>query len=419
MAAAEQWRDREPSLEEVIRRYPGVSPLVIIKTDVQRRGVDFTQAALDAVDPSRDATLYRGIYTEKQDRMPNGFLLRDGSTIITDLVRGAPPEYNGGRTPYLIDVVEGKTALTDQGRVIEELSFWPKPDYFDKTTSRGLPMWQALVARPQRVDINIYQNCDFWKEARMGCKFCSISATYHQHKDKKAEILSYEDIVESVAEVLKQPGRLRMIQLCAGTMLEGEELLDREVNQYLELLGLLGKLFTGKKILTQLIATAYNRRQLRRLYDETILTGYTADIEVLDEGLFNYICPGKAKYIGYQGWKERLYQAAEIFGPGSVNTGIVSGVELAQPEVFKTEEEALEKCLAEAEELARHGVSVAQTIFRIAPDSHFRTQKAATLDYLIAFAQGLDAQQRKYRLDVYFDDYRTCGNHPNTDLARV
>jgi hypothetical protein len=418
-ARLERWRDMEPALDEVIRRYPDVSPLVIIKTDVQRRGVTFTQAALDAVDPERDATLYRGIYTEKQDRLPNGFILRDGSTIITDLISGAHPEYNGGRTPYLVDIADGKTVLTDQGRIIEEVWYWPKPDYFDKTTSSGLPMWQALVARPQRVDINIYQNCDFWKEPGMGCKFCAIATTYHKNKDKKAEVLPYRDIVETVAEVLKQPGRLRMIQLCAGSILGGDELLDDEVKQYLELLDLLGELFTKKKILTQLIATAYNERQLRRLNDKTILTGYTADIEVLDEKLFNYICPGKAKYIGYEGWKERLYKATEIFGYGYVNTGIVSGVELIQPGGFNSEKEALEKCLAESEELARHGVSVAQTVFRIAPESYFRTQKAASLDYLIAFARGLYEQQRRYHLDVYFDDYRTCGNHPNTDLARI
>jgi hypothetical protein len=418
--ASEAWRDQEPALDEVIRKYPDVPPLVIIKTDVSRRGVDFTEAAMNAVDPERDATLYRGIYTEKQNvRLPNGFLLRDGTTIITDLVRNAPPGYNGGRTPYLIDVFDGKIVITDQGKEIEEVSYWPKPDYFDKTTTKGTPMWQTLVARPQRVDINIYQNCDFWKEPEMGCKFCAISATYHQHKEAKREFLDYQDVVETVAEVLKQPGRLRMIQLCAGSILTGDELLDDEVDQYVKLLGLLGSLFAEKKVLTQLIATAYNERQLRRLYNETILTGYTSDIEVLDENIFNYVCPGKAKYIGYEGWKNRLYTAVDIFGANAVNTGIVSGVELIQPGGFRTEEEALEKCLAQAEELARHGVSAAQTIFRVAPNSPLKRQKAASLDYLIAFARGLDKQQRKYHLEAPFDDYRTCGNHPNTDLMRT
>jgi hypothetical protein len=172
--------------------------------------------------------------------------------------------------------------------------------------------------------------------------------------------------------------------------------------------------------MVQMVATAFNERQLRRLHDETILTGYTADIEVLNEDVFNWICPGKAQYIGYQGWKDRLYKAVEIFGPGRISTGIVSGVELAQPQGFSSEEEAIEKSLSEAEDLAKHGVGICQTVYNnMAPGSALYRQKNQTLEYNIAFAKALDDLSRRYDIDFTFDDYRTCGNHPNTDLARI
>jgi hypothetical protein len=269
------------------------------------------------------------------------------------------------------------------------------------------------------MDINTYQHCDFWKEAGMGCKFCFVGATYHKNKNVKKEFVDLDDVEEAVAEALRQPGRFRMIQLCSGTVLGGNELLDDEVDRYIETLKRIEKYTGGKKIMTQMVATAFNERQLRRLHDETILTSYTADIEVLNETVFNWVCPGKAKYIGYQEWKERLYKAADIFGPNAVDTGIVSGVELAEPYGFRSGDEALEKCLSEAEELAKHGVGVAQTVFHTEPGSIFFRQKTATLDYLIAFTVGLDELRRKYRLSYYYDDYRTCGNHPNTDLTRT
>ena len=53
---------------------------------------------------------------------------------------------------------------------------------------------------------------------------------------------------------------------------------------------------------------------------------YTADIEVLNEALFNRHCPGKAEWIGYREWKRRLAGAVGIFGRGRVNTGLVAGV---------------------------------------------------------------------------------------------
>jgi uncharacterized protein YlbG (UPF0298 family) len=416
-AAAENWRGKELSLREVIAAHPQISPYIIIKLDVQRRGVVFSQAAKDAADPSRFAVAMRGIYEEKVDTVPNSLLLNDGTSIVCeamDLDIAACPR---GRDPYLVDVRAGRTVLTDMGQKEAEVEYWPKPDYFDRCTGSGKPMWQIINARPQRLGIAMYQFCDFWKNAAQGCKFCAIAATFK--KNKKDMLLCEDDVVETLAEALKQPGRVRMIQLCCGSMLGGSNLLDDEVDMYLSLLKRMGVLFSTKKVLTQLIATAYTEKQLRRLYDETILSSYTADVEVLNEKIFNRLCPGKAARIGYQGWKERLFKAVEIFGDNNVNTGIVSGVEFTGPDGFTSEEEALESTLREAEDFISHGVGIAQTIWQVRANTALKRQIPPSLEYLTRVADGLNALQRKYGMETFFDDYRTCGNHPNTDLSRI
>ncbi|MDR3299780.1 MAG: radical SAM protein [Candidatus Accumulibacter sp.] len=420
--AQENWRDTEPSLDEVMASHGDVSPYVIIKTDVQRRGVLFSKKALQAVNHDVAALKMRGIYQEKENGEPNGLILNDGTSIIMEEMDADSAKSGRGRDAFVVDLIDGKAVLTDNGTVVTEVSYWPKPDYFDKLTSRGTPMWQVVNARPQRIGIAMYQFCDFWKAGAggKGCKFCAIASTCKTTKEKKDMLINEDDVVETVAEVLKQPGRLRMIQLCCGTLLGGEgELLDEEVNMYAHLLRRLGELFSTKKILTQLIATAYTEKQLRRLYEETILSSYTADIEVLNENIFNWLCPGKAERIGYKGWKERLFRAVDVFGEHNVNTGIVSGVEFSRPVGFTSEEEALESTLREAEDFISHGVGIAQTVWQIRGNTPLRNQRAPSLEYLIQVAVGLDALQRKYRQEVYFDDFRTCGNHPNTDLARI
>jgi len=412
------WREKELSLEEVIQKHPTVSPFVILKTDLLRRGVRLSEAAQNALDPKKDAVYTRGHFGDNQAEYPNGLLLRDGTTVVSG-IRQKRTEFNGGVEPYSIDIADGKPVITDNGKAIEDVYYWPKPNYYDKVTTSGKPMWQVLVARPQRMDINIYHYCDFWDEPGGGCKFCVIAAVFNETKDKKSKILDINDAIEAAKAALSQPGRYRMIQICSGSRISGAELLDDEVNQYIELLQRLEPIFHSKKVMTQLIATAYNERQLRRLYNETILSSYTADIEIINEEIFNWVCPGKAKHIGYKGWRDRLFKAAEIFGPNAVSTGIVSGAELSQPNGFKTEEEALESYLAESEYFIQHGVNIAQTVFQPSPGSFFKDKKVPSLDYLVSFAEGLDALRRKYKLEVYFDDYRTCGNHPNTDLARI
>lgn len=81
------WRDEELSISEVIAKYPEVSPFIIIKTDAQRRGVHFTEAALKKVNPDIHQTLSRSFALEKTDLTPFSLIMRDGTSILTGDVR--------------------------------------------------------------------------------------------------------------------------------------------------------------------------------------------------------------------------------------------------------------------------------------------------------------------------------------------
>ena len=406
------WRDEELSITEVIEKYPEVSPFIIIKTDAQRRGVHFTDAALKKVDPQIHQTQSRSFALEKTDLTPFSLLMRDGTSILTGDVR-----VQGAREPLIVDVVDDKIMICDEGKPLEEVFYWEKPDFYNKTTSSGKPMWHIAWARPQRIDINPNQFCQFWQTPGHGCKYCAIAATYR--KNDKPQFVNPDDIEETVQEALKQPGRYTSIFLTGGTILDGKELLDDEVNLYIDILKRIGKNFGGKRFPSQLIGTAFNKNQLQRLHDETGLMSYTADIEVLNDELFQWICPGKAARIGYQEWKERLFQAVDIFGRGYVNTGLVAGVELAKPNGFASEEEALERVLEEAEDFAKNGVSPVGCVWTVAPGSVFFRQKTPSLEYYVRLSKGFDELRRKYDISIDMDNYRRCGNHPDTDLSRI
>lgn len=412
MAIDKNWREKELSLKEVIQKYPDVSPFVIIKTDAQRRGVTFTERALERVDENIHQVLSRNFAMEKTDRTPFSLLLRDGTSVLT-----GDSMVEGVREPLVVDIIDGKIMLVDDGEPFEEVFYWEKPDFYDKFTSSGKPMWHIAWARPQRIDINPNQFCQFWQTPGHGCKYCAIAATYK--KNDKPQYIDLDDISETVREALKQTGRYTSVFLTGGTILDGKELLDDEVELYIQILQRIGENFGGKRFPSQLIGTAFNKRQLQRLHDETGLMSYTADIEVLNEELFEWICPGKAARIGYQEWKERLYQAVDIFGRGYVNTGLVAGVELATPKGFDTEDEALGKVLEEAEELAKNGVSAVGCVWTVAPGSIFFNQRTPSLEYYVKLSKSLDELRRKYHINIDMDNYRRCGNHPDTDLSRI
>ncbi len=76
----------ELTLKEVIDKYNDVSPFVIIKADVQRRSVIYTDRAIKAADKNVHQLQSRGIVFsigEKEDYFPVSLLLRDGTSIMT------------------------------------------------------------------------------------------------------------------------------------------------------------------------------------------------------------------------------------------------------------------------------------------------------------------------------------------------
>lgn len=406
------------SFEEVAAKYPDFPRSIMLKIDIHRRGAFYTEAALQQLDPDRHQTGGTHIFGTRDGKLlhrPEAFVLRDGTSVLTT---PTPLENN----PYVIDLVDGKLMVTDGGKALEEVFYWDKPDYYGKRTSRGTLMQNVIGARPQRLYITPNRFCYFWSEAGGGgCGFCDIVNNLKQQRDEieMQTRLDPRDVSETVREALKEEGRFTAVFLTSGSDFRGQQAFDSETDFYIEILKAVGENFSAPKIPSQLLCTALTKPQLKRLYAETCISSVTMDIEVLNEALFAVICPGKTKWIGYREWKKRLVDAVDIFGPGRVNTGIVSGVELVPPAGFRSEAEALEAVLSEADELAGYGVSTVNMVWVPRKGSPLGNERNASLEYYAALSAGLQAIRRAHGLEIDFDDYRRCGNHPDSDLARA
>jgi hypothetical protein len=409
-----EWRKKEESYWEIVKKYPTVSKFIIIQLDVQRRGVRYTKDALQKVDLKKhQVKVINGI------SVPDSLILRDGTSIITSFVFASAEGTLSGREPYIVDVVDNKTVLIDKEQIIEEVFYWEKPKYYDKTTSLGTPMGNIISARPQRFGFEVNRYCHFWDTPGQGCKYCGIGAQGHKYKGCEEEHINFDEVREVMQEIKKEKGRFTGIVLSGGSILSGNEFCDDELEAYIEALHAIGTVFKTKKFPSQVNSTALNKRQLERLYNETGLTSYTTDLEVFDEEIYKWVCPGKAAHIPFDEWKQRLYHAVDIFGKGQVNTGIVSGVELAKPNGFKTEEEALKKDFETAEELTSHGVGLKHDVWNVVPGSIFYQQTTPSLDYYVQLTKGFYELNLKYGISTEMDNYRKCGMHPNINLDRI
>ena len=418
MAKDSEWRKKELSLKEVIEKYPELPPLWILKADVQRRGTYYTGAALEKLDPKIHVVLENnepGFHSGKA-KEPEGLIMKDGSYLVTnfDFDPNKPQ-----RDPYIIDVEDDTIVIKDQGEILAEaVGYWEKPDYYDRKASNGVWLSKYVTARPQRLNVNMNWYCHFRDTPGEGRKYCPWTPNFLK-SGLKEERNDFKYVGEAIHEALKQKGRYSAIMISGGSVLSGEELLDDEVDGYIELLKVIGENFSARRFPAQLIATAFNEKQLERLYENTGLMNYTTDIEVLDEERFNWICAGKAKHIGYQEWKRRLYAAVDVFGRGNVTSGVVLGTELAKPHGFVSEEEAYKHVTEEAEKIISHGVALAANIWRTSPGSVFHKQDTPSLEYFVKTYKKFDELQHQYQVNPYTDDYRRCGAHIGLDLLRI
>jgi hypothetical protein len=418
MSHDNNWREKELSLDEVIAKYPDIPPILILKVDVQRRGVDYTDKAIAKLDPKIHQTNQGGDVAGLRTGAkyaPESLILKDGSLLIMSYDFD---ENKQERDPYIVDVIDDHIYLTDNGKVLEEVWYWEKPDFFDKLTSSGEPMSKYVTARPQRLDISLSKYCHFWDNPGEGCKYCCWTPNFKKSGCTEA-MNNVKYVGEAVKEALKQKGRYSSILLTGGSILSGDEILDDELEGYIELLKVIGENFSTRRFPSQLISSAFNERQLERLYEETGLMTYTTDIEVLNKEKFEWICPGKAKRIGYDEWKRRLFASIDVFGQGNATSGVVLGTELAQPNGFKSEDEAYKNVAEEAEDIISHGITLAANVWRAAPGSIFQNQPTPSLDYYIRCYREFDRLAHHYNVNPYTDDFRRCGAHPGQDLLRI
>ena len=410
---------KEAGLAALVEKYPEVPKSIILKLDLQRRGIAFTEATAEATnDPYYRGPEQTAFSAKDPSRrpLPGPMILRDGTTVISSPVQGQFAD------PYTIDFVDGRFFVIDRGEIIDEVDFSPRPEFYGKLTSRGVPMESIAWSRPQRLDIYPYRYCHYW-DTRDQCKFCAFFTDLKQQKQlagaSYARVVHPEDIYETVREALKEPGRYSQINLTAGTDYSGEVPFEKEVDRYIEVLQAIGRNFKTRRFPSQLIAPAYTKRQVKRLYDETGLSSYCPDIEVWDKELFRWICSGKEKWFGRDYWIKSAIDAVEIFGKGNVYTNFVAGVEFSKPHGFTSIEQALDSNFEACEFFARNGVIYLSLVWVPWKGTGLGGQQQPPLEYYVRLIKGLVEIRRHYGLASDNDDFKHCGNHGDSDLERL
>jgi len=411
---------RSQELEHFFETYPDVPKEVIVKEDMLRYGVKFSQAAMGEAAKGRARSYYIFSYDRTDSskmehgeslKAPDEFRMEAGPYELRKTNVRATISYD---SPYLIDVVDGEVWITsDGGEKIGRVSFPPVPKYYSKTFEDGTHYAEIVpvVGWGTRAFCTILRNCALWN-FDLQCKFCDLNANYQALK-KQGRSYTLKKSVDKVVEAMKaifldkpadEPNRYCFI-LTGGSIMSGKgEYADvKFYTAYVKAI----KEAIGNRWICHFQAAALDKEGLKRIKDAGV-DCYHPNLEVWDERLFKTLCPGKEKFIGREEWIKRTIDAVSVFGEGWVTPAIVAGVEMCKPYGFENVDDAVKSTTEGLDFLMSHGVLPRVDHWCIEPLSALKDSPLLPLKYFVELDRAWYNLWEKHKLPQ-IPGYRDMG----------
>jgi len=191
----------------------------------------------------------------------------------------------------------------------------PEPEWYRRTTSRGIPMTRIGVLQGTYLGIYISNSCGFWYHSpALNCRFCTTGLNVGVNEVAFKDV---DDVVE-VAQAAKDESGVTFVHFNSGFQTNQD--LDRAA-PYVKAV----KSRVGALIGVQLTPT----RDLWK-YDRLIELGadhFSFCYEFQNPEYFARICPGKAKLIGQESFFRALEYTTALLGKGACSGEIIAGLE--------------------------------------------------------------------------------------------
>lgn len=329
---------------------PDLPPEAILKEDMLRIGVDFSDQALEVAAGFKPKSYFIFSF----DRSPISELERDES-------RKAPEEmaFSGGprglrRTivsvrllpgsPYRVVVDGDRLALTLAGAPLADIALQEVPAYYRRKLQSGKPITEMAptIEWGYLIYLTVYRKCQYFG-FQEECRFCDINENFRQQKAAGRPYNTVKD-VDEILEALQilhdedVERRTRAYTITGGSVTRHLKGLD-EAAFYARYARAIEERFPGRW-LSKLVVQALPVESLRVFRDAGVQI-YHPNYEVWDPRLFAILCPGKERHVGRDEWIRRVVDAAEVFGASRVIPNFVAGIEMARPHGFETVEAAL------------------------------------------------------------------------------
>lgn len=396
-------------------KYPDLSKEAILKTDLLRVGVHFTDEALEITASfkpksyfifSFDRVAQKDLSQAQKHSAPEEIRLSGGlwdlqNTIVS--VRLNP------QSEYRVDVSRDLTSKTRLSLFVNdqecaEIDLANTPDYYEKKLATGKPVidiaptieWGYLIY------LTAFRLCQYWGD-KEECQFCDINANYRQQRQEGRSYTGIKSIEETLDALQiihdNDNGHTNAYTVTGGailTELQGQN----EAEFYAQYAEAIEAKFPGRWI-GKAVVQALPADQVQTLKNAGYQI-YHPNYEVWEEKLFNQLCPGKARFVGHGEWMKRILDSAEIFGPQNVIPNFVAGIEMAKPYGYAKPEEAVASTSVGLDYFMSRGVVPRFTVWCLEPNTALTpfNSEVVPLDYHLQLLRVYRDTHQKYKLPV-------------------
>lgn len=416
------------TIEHYKEKYADLPFEAIIKTDLLRLGISFSEEALQICQSAKpksyfifsfDRTAQKNLSEHEKKSAPEEIALIGGPydfkrTIVSVRVN---PE-----SPYKIDLEvnlrnrsdlhresgQGKTGefplqLFFQEEKICDILLPPYPSYYRTPLQNGKPVsditptieWGYLVY------ITAFRLCQYFG-AEEECAFCDINHNYRQQKAEGRSytgIKSLEEVLESLHIINTQDTEKQShAYTVTGGSITSQLNGMNEAQFYAQYAQAIESKFPGRWI-GKAVVQGLPDDEITILKDSGYKI-YHPNYEVWDENIFNHVCPGKTRYVGQKEWIRRILAGAKIFGPEKVIPNFVAGIEMAKPFGFTNIEIAIRSTQAGLDFFMSQGICPRFTVWCVEPHTTLAktNSEPPALDYYLRLLQVYRDTFYKYKL---------------------
>lgn len=289
-----------------------------IKVKILSRGLRLDRPALKLVDEAVKEE-HRGYDdsnwgVDKDTPVPSELML-PGEIVVCTHIR---PTSN-----LLIQTKNGRLFISEDGKLLSEVYYLPRPKIWNMETSRGINMKRiANFYGRDCLNFNIYSGCEFW-DIGLPCKFCSVAPTQKRYgeAEEKKNPKDIEEVTKT-AFALGEP-KIDFILVTGGSYLDGDE----EVERIIEVLSVIQPLSPWKgRIKGNAALMVPNNIELIGNLMATGIEHPSFNLEVWGKEKFKDICPGKEKYRGWDHIVECYKYGVKKYGRGVFWCNFVAGI---------------------------------------------------------------------------------------------